>query len=380
MAYSSSLWEHDSFLKYNYIIIGSGITGLSAACSLLEHQAHARVLILERGLLPSGASTRNAGFACFGSPGEILSDLKIMNENEVMNLVASRYQGLQLLRKRLGDEALGFEEKGGHEPIPNGVVISDAELHYLNDLLAPIFNGKVFTRKTNLLTDYGLNKKYFSDLIFNPFEAQIHSGKMMEALLKKAASLGAKIITGCMVEKLEETNIGMSVIVHDHHNHSMLTFKADKVAVCTNGFAKQFFPDKDILPARGQVLVSEKIPHLLVNGTFHVDEGYIYFRDVEGRLLIGGARNLDILGEQSTEFEANEKIISFLKQFAIENILHQRECNFEFQWSGIMGVGANKIPIIEQVSDKIIAGIRMGGMGVALGTSSGEKVAKLLAN
>ena len=62
-----SYWEKQSLLQYDHIVLGSGIVGLSAAISLKERQPQARVLVLERALLPTGASTKNAGFACIGS-------------------------------------------------------------------------------------------------------------------------------------------------------------------------------------------------------------------------------------------------------------------------------------------------------------------------
>jgi hypothetical protein len=36
-------------------------------------------------MLPHGASTKNAGFACFGSISEIIDDLKSHSEEEVFN-------------------------------------------------------------------------------------------------------------------------------------------------------------------------------------------------------------------------------------------------------------------------------------------------------
>jgi hypothetical protein len=59
-------------------------------------------------MLPHGASTKNAGFACFGSISEIIDDLKSHSE-EVYQLVTKRLEGLRLLRKRLGDEAIDFK-------------------------------------------------------------------------------------------------------------------------------------------------------------------------------------------------------------------------------------------------------------------------------
>ena len=62
-----SFWERESFYNdIDYAIIGSGIVGLSAAIELKEKYPKAKVVVLEKGFLPSGASTKNAGFACFG--------------------------------------------------------------------------------------------------------------------------------------------------------------------------------------------------------------------------------------------------------------------------------------------------------------------------
>ena len=96
-------------------IIGSGIVGLSAALALLDRQPQLSVAVIERGVLPEGASTRNAGFACFGSMTELLDDLETMPESDVFALVERRFKGLQRLRKRVGDDNLRYEGLGGYE-------------------------------------------------------------------------------------------------------------------------------------------------------------------------------------------------------------------------------------------------------------------------
>lgn len=103
-----SFWEKESLLQYDYIIVGSGIVGLSAAISLKELAPGSRVLVLERDILPTGASTKNAGFACIGSMTEILTDLQTMPAEAVKNLVALRLRGLRLLRSRLGDDVINY--------------------------------------------------------------------------------------------------------------------------------------------------------------------------------------------------------------------------------------------------------------------------------
>jgi len=43
------------------------------------------LLILERGPFSSGASTKNAGFACFSSLTEVLDDIKIVGKEKTLN-------------------------------------------------------------------------------------------------------------------------------------------------------------------------------------------------------------------------------------------------------------------------------------------------------
>ena len=105
---SISFWESNSLMKYDYIIVGGGIVGLSTAAELVEKDSSLKVLVLERGLFPSGASTKNAGFACFGSVSELWQDLNQIGEQAMLALVEKRWKGLGLLKQRLGEKKLGY--------------------------------------------------------------------------------------------------------------------------------------------------------------------------------------------------------------------------------------------------------------------------------
>jgi gamma-glutamylputrescine oxidase len=111
---SFSYWERTAFIdNADVIIIGSGLVGLSAALNLKKRQPGLKVLVLERGFLPTGASTKNAGFACFGSLSELLASLQHSTEAEVAQLVNYKWRGLQRLRENLGDDAMEYHQHGG---------------------------------------------------------------------------------------------------------------------------------------------------------------------------------------------------------------------------------------------------------------------------
>jgi glycine/D-amino acid oxidase-like deaminating enzyme len=57
-----SYWELKNwFTKVDYTVVGSGIVG-HAACACAKYP-ESKILVLEKGMLPHGASTKNAGFA-----------------------------------------------------------------------------------------------------------------------------------------------------------------------------------------------------------------------------------------------------------------------------------------------------------------------------
>lgn len=372
-----SFWEQKEFIHFDYIIVGSGITGLSTACVLKERNRNAKILILERGLFPTGASTKNAGFACIGTLSEKVYDLRLMGEKNLLQLVENRWKGLQLLRKRLGDTKIDFQNNGGYELIFNSGIENHLDkIDFMNAMLFPLFGKNIFVEKKDKIDAFGFNKKLLSSIVENEIEGQLDTGKMMNSLHDYAASLGIKIITGAEVNSIEENNHCVEILVSCNQNTQ--TFKAEKTVVCTNAFTKKLFPELEIIPGRGQVICTSPIENLKIKGAFNFDEGFYYFRNFENRIIFGGGRNLDFEKERTTNFELNETIISKLEWYLKELIIPQKQFTIDYKWTGIMAFGENKLPIVQRMSDRIAVGARLNGMGVALGSKIAENLADLL--
>jgi len=375
-----SFWEKQSFLHYDYIVLGSGITGLSAAISIRQRQPGARVLVLERGLLPTGASTRNAGFACIGSLTEILADLRTLPPAAVAALVAMRRKGLQLLRQRLGDSYIDYREQGSYELISPEQLPALQQLDAANALLQPVVGGEAFTLVNERITPFGFNPQYTAALVQNNYEGALDTGKMMRRLTDLAIAQQVEIKTGCTVARFEETRTGVHVITQASAQQEEIVFHCRRLAVCTNAFTKALLPDLDLQPGRGQVLITDPVPGLPFTGIFHMEEGYYYFRELQGCVLFGGGRNLDFAGEATTAFELNAHIQQQLEEKLRTIILPHHPFTIADRWTGIMAFGASKQPLLQAWSEKIFLGVRLGGMGVAIGSAVGEELAGMLTN
>ncbi len=370
-----SFWERESLLHTDVAIIGGGIVGLSAAASLAESNPNLNITIFERSILPYGASTRNAGFACFGSLTEVLSDIEIMGESAARELVFQRWIGLQITRQRLGDEAIGFEPNEGFELIREKELPALEQIESVNALVSD-FLPDYLSIADSRFEELGLRQNASHHLVRMADEGQVNTGKLMHALEKYVLSLGVQIRTGAFVKQFTETDQKVLIEVEDQTRGS-IAFSANQLVVCSNAFTKQLLPKTDLYPGRGQVFITKPIDGLNFKGNLHIDEGFYYLRNVGNRLLFGGARNFDFEKENTTDFALNDQIQSHLEDY-LHDLLPDISFEVDQRWAGIMAFGKTKQPIVERISSHTIVAVKMGGMGIALAGNIGEMVKEIL--
>ncbi len=378
-----SFWEREIIqTPADLIIIGAGIVGLHTALFYKRTHPGRRVVVLERSNLSYGASTRNAGFACFGSPTELLAELKEVTETELWDVVERRWRGLNRLRQEHGDEALLFENNGGYELFDAAAneryQSSIASLDYFNEAVFKI------TGKREVYANADAERSLFGfggveHLIKNKLEGQINSGAMMQHLWQKCMQEGVVVFTNVLVEAVESIGGLVHLQTSGWQSDLAVEMRAERVAVCTNAFASRLLGEMDIIPARAQVLITNPIENLNWKGTFHYDEGYYYFRNVGQRILFGGARNKAFEEEHSDEIILTDRIQNALDEFMARVIRPQLDYSIDMRWSGIMAMGKDHLlPKIEHLGNGIYVAARCNGMGVAIGIQTAADLNDLL--
>ncbi|MDX1636878.1 MAG: FAD-dependent oxidoreductase [Balneolaceae bacterium] len=359
-----SYWEEDSFnFRYDLVVVGAGITGLSSALFFKREFPGRSVLVLERGAIPQGASTRNAGFACIGSITEHLADLERTTPQEVRERILRRYRGLELLKQTVGVESLRYTPCGGYE-----LFTSEEEFQRARDHI-PTFN-----RWLQELT--GQQEVYRADtlngypVISNRLEGALHPGQMMRILVHLAREAGVEIRWNAEVHSVRSSG---SVRLDDGTK-----FTGTRVLVAANGFAGRLLPEIDVVPARGYLFVTRPLKELRWRGTFHYDRGYIYFRDLGDRLLLGGARNVAEAEEKTDAFGVNARIRNHLMEFANDILELETGWAIDREWSGIMGFTDTKTPVVRGVEGRVYVAAGLSGMGVAIGMQVAREAVALL--
>jgi glycine/D-amino acid oxidase-like deaminating enzyme len=373
-----SYWEKTQLLNYDLIVLGGGITGMFCALEYRKLNPKASIAILERGLFSNGASTKNAGFACFGSLTELIDDSKNMDNESLCKIVQMRIDGLALLRETLGDKNIDLQWKGGYELFFDKTPDALNQIDYFNELLKPIFKKNVFYWNNSKIKQFGFSEDRVKHIIENPFEGQIDTGMMMRALRsivnEKDISFFSNVTLTDFDFSKDQNHLSLKLKNIDFNFH------CNNLAICNNAFASQLFPSLKISPGRGLVILTEPIPNLRLEGTFHYQQGYYYFRNIKDRILLGGGRSVDFDAETTTSFGVNPKIKNQLIEDLQNFIFPSEKVSLDMEWSGIMAFGKDKTPIVKKHQNNIVIGVKLSGMGVAIGSEVGKKLAMLLKN
>lgn len=371
-----SYWEQDTyFAPFDVLIVGGGIVGCAAALHCAAHHPRLRIGLVERATIPYGASTRNAGFASFGSISEVENDIAAMGEERAITLMARRKNGLQRLLETIAPARMDYEHTGGYE-----IFLPKDEDRYhrcmglaqrLNARLGSVFGGPLFVADDEAGKRMGLSG--VTHTIAHPFEGILHPGKMMQAFWEEVHAAGVQVLSGFAVRHLETSDTEVRLMSPDG-----ITLQAKYVVTATNAFARELIERLDVQPARNQVYLTTPVVSLKLRGAFHYDQGYVYFRNVGQRVLIGGARNTDFERENTQEFGLTEHIREQLSAFVGQHILQSMEFGFDHAWSGIIALGPEKSPIVAMHGERIAVAVRLGGMGVAIGSLVGVEAAQMV--
>jgi glycine/D-amino acid oxidase-like deaminating enzyme len=194
---------------------------------------------------------------------------------------------------------------------------------------------------------------------------------MIVELLKICQQKNIKILNNTIVKGY--SNETSHVKIQTNHGE----FISNKLIIASNGFSKGLI-NENVQPARAQVIITKPINNLKIKGSFHLQEGYYYFRNIDDRILIGGGRNLDFSNEKTMNFGQTDLIQNKLEEILKTIILPTTSFVIDQRWSGIMGVGDKKKPIVKQISNHVFCGVRLGGMGIAIGSLVGKELADLV--
>src|SRR5215207_2784427 len=353
------------------VIVVGGVTGTSIAWRLAQERH--RVLLLERRGICAGASGRNAGNTGAGSgmhtaPRTVRATHAITSAN--LQLLKTLHDELDKdfeLRLPGSMDVITTPEQMAH--VKETVVTkheagSDVELldgenaRSIMPALSPRILGAAYTRDRGHLWPFAL----------------------VTGMADAAAREGAEIRTGARVERLTRSGDRVTGVVVNGE-----TILAGDVVLATNAWTPQLLPELPtgaLVPARGQILVTQPLPPLLAC-PFGTNFDKEYARQTPGgQIVCGGYRRLDVdEGLGTYREEVTLPVLAGIARCLTDLFPVLRgKARVVRGWAGIMGFTADGLPLIgryEPASGLIIAAGFNGG-GFSWGVIVGKIIASLL--
>lgn len=359
--YQLSFWDYDASMpeRVDFCIIGAGFTGIGIAMGLRKKYPSAQIVVLEQ--LPQGAaaSTKNAGFFCFGSPTEILDTVNEIGEEETLKLIEKRWSGGRFLFKTCKKLDIPIGKNGGYEIFDDSHTFQHTADSFssLNKSLSGINNSLRWESKQ---ADWARHKQ----LLFSPAEGQVHPGKLYYKLVQHLRKLKIPIIYNSKLSTYNSTGEFLSLTINDKHS-----LRARSLLLATNAFQSDI---EEVKAARNIVFLYDIQGKIPTQANIHYDKGYVYMREVQGKFLIGGGRNHDLDVESTSEFGFNPYIENYLlnklKRLTVLDVVGKPA----YSWSGIISSGKSAMPLFKRLEKNVYYAGRYGGMGVTLSLYHGH--------
>nr|HMP32105.1 FAD-dependent oxidoreductase [Saprospiraceae bacterium] len=228
---------------------------------------------------------------------------------------------------------------------------------------------------TGIENYFELKKQNISDgfhnlAIFMKEEGRLNPKKMMDFLYQKAIEHGVHFLND-YIETIDQNEHAIYL-----KKYGKIAFK--KCGITLNGYIHKLLPETTVRPARNLVMITNDMPSLTWDHVVHYNQGYVYFRRIGDKILIGGGRNIDKDREYTSVLEVNTSIESYLSDFLKNKICINHPVEIIHQYVGILGFDDSKIPKVVPHSDSIGIASGMGGMGVAIGSQIGKELADFL--
>jgi glycine/D-amino acid oxidase-like deaminating enzyme len=356
----------------DWLIIGAGYTGLSAARKLSELHPTKKIIIVDAQLAGEGASGRNSGYLVDST----------LNDGFTSNKELSNYKkkadiyrlGIDVIRKFIKEHQVDcdWNESGKYFASSNQKDRKILE-NFSKTLLNLNFEHNIL-EKNDLSKRLGTN--FYNLALYTKGGILLHPGKLVRAMIDTLPG-NIELLEN---SQLNEWSKNTDIILCKFDNHKITT---KKIIFCTNGFLKSLgiksnynFPltltasmtrplndieyksigepkEWGVLPVRpmGATIRMTKDKRILIRNTAEVHNPF-----------------------KMTKFELDKRSIKqrigIKKRFPLlpENII-------ESSWSGVVSRTRNSSQVFEKIEKNIFVAGCYNGSGIGVGALFGEQIA-----
>ena len=332
--------EHEA----DVCIVGGGFSGLNTAIELAERGLS--VVLLEAQRIGWGASGRNGGQLIRGIGHDVEQFQPVLGDEGVDALKRMGFEAVDIVRQRIErygidcDLTWGYCDLATKQRHVDGFEADYADLKRLG-----------YPHSLRRVPKDGMGEVIGSDRYLGGLvdmgSGHLHPLNLALGEAAAAQSLGVRLFERSAVERVD---YGTQVRVHTAQG----SVRAGQLVLACNAYLGNLNPTLagKVLPAGSYIIATEPLPEtlgreLLPQNMAVCDQRVAldYFRlSADGRLLFGGACHYS--GRDPKD------IAAYMQPKMLEVFPQLQGTRIDFQWGGMIGIGANRLPQIGRLPDQ----------------------------
>ena len=357
--------------KVDFVIIGSGYTGLTAARVLAK--ADSSVAVFDEKKIGWGASSRNGGMATPGLKQDIFKIYKKYGIEYAKEFWKASVDAIDLLENIIQEEKINCDwSRNGHIALACKQSHYDKLPEYANWIQKELGHKKALVPKEEIHSEIGTN--YYYGGLSDEVSGGLQPAKYVDGLAKACNDYGVQLFENNRVHSIKKLGEGYEVVTDKG------ALMAKKVIIATNGYTDMLVPElkPKVFPVGSYIIVSDVLPEKLQKklspkGRMFYDSKWFinYFRlTPDGRMLWGGRNDL------STDLDLVESASILSRQ--VRTVFPDLEkTTFTHTWTGKLGITFDLMPHIGEVNG-IHYTFGYGGHGLSIATYLGTEIGLLL--
>lgn len=325
-------------------VVGGGFSGLNTALELAERGMS--VVLLEAHKIGWGASGRNGGQLIRGVGHGLDQFEGVIGKDGVRQMKLMGLEAVEIVRQRVERFNIACDLTWGYCDLankPRDLEGFAEEAQELRDL--------GYRHETRLLQANEVHTVVGSDRYVGGFidmgSGHLHPLNLALGEGAAAAQLGAKLFEHSAVTRID---YGPEVRVHTAQG----SVRAKTLVLGCNAYLQGLNPHLSgkVLPAGSYIIATEPLTeaqaHALLPQNMAVCDQRValdYYRlSVDRRLLFGGACHYS--GRDPKDIGA------YMRPKMLDVFPHLKDVKIDYQWGGMIGIGANRLPQIGRLPDQ----------------------------
>ncbi|NQD91785.1 FAD-binding oxidoreductase [Pseudomonas sp. CrR25] len=360
-------------LRADVCVVGGGFSGLNTAIELA--QKGLSVVLLEAHKVGWGASGRNGGQLIRGVGHGVEQFASLIGADGVRELKLMGLEAVEIVRRRVEQFQIDCDLTWGYCDLANkpshlAEFAADAE-----ELRSLGYRHELRLLQPEQMHEVVGSNRYVGGLV-DMGSGHLHPLNLALGEAVAAQSLGVQLFEDSPVTRID---YGREVQVHTAQG----VVRAANLVLACNAYLGQLNPTLGgkVLPAGSYVIATEPLSEaearaLIPQNMALCDQRVAldYYRlSADRRLLFGGACHYS--GRDPAD------IAGYMRPKMLEVFPHLKDVEIAYQWGGMIGIGANRLPQIGRLKDQsnVFYAQAYSGHGVNATHLAGQLLAEAIA-